>query len=134
MACRACFAVLYSTPLVDCWSAPQTRSIPATTLIQRSLSYTDQSQVVRLWGAKYIFRGTIFVFAICLKQICLDTTETEVTKNWKLGGTSPEYPCGDMRNVYYMNEIYTKLRHNYLVICEIEINRKILTLLAAHLK
>jgi len=44
------------------------------------------SQVVRLWGQKRFYRGTIFV-TMCLKQIFLDTTELGGTKNW--GSLSP---------------------------------------------
>jgi len=48
-----------------------------------------------------MFRGTIFVFTTCLKQIFLDTTE--------FGGYCPR---GYIRKVYYINAIYTKSRHD----------------------
>jgi len=41
----------------------------------------------------------------------------------KMGGAlRPNAPRGYIRKVYYMNEIYTNLRHNLPSICEVEIN------------
>ena len=61
------------------------------------------------------------MFIICLKQIFLNTTDFGDTK--KLAVVDPR---GYIRKVYYLNEIYTKLRHNLPSICDIEINRKII--------
>jgi len=43
-------------------------------------------------------------------------------KSW--GGNAPVWPSDYIRNVCYMNEIYTKLRHNLPSVCEIEMNRQ----------
>jgi len=64
----------------------------ADTILQSQAS----NRVLRFGEEKYIFRGKVFIFIICLKQIFLSTTKLGGHKK-DLGTISAEFPPGQNR-------------------------------------
>ena len=96
-----------------------------------------RNQFSRFGGVQYIFRGMIFAFTICLKQIFLDTTKFGGAQKKFRGALPPNAPRGYGPDTLYNRDGFEKLHSTKIlntVICSpktvAEVAKKFKTILS----